>query len=179
MTDLVDDVLKILFDSSFMTLATADDEGVPWATPVEFVCDEELRFYWTSLADSRHSKNVQTNPRAALSIYDSTQTPGVRAEAQGLYAEGAVVELVPEELAAARPSLGRWIEWRDADKPPRSHRTEAAAADDARWRSYRLTPAHLYAQDPLGHPDIPGVRVWRVELDLGKRFTRAYRSRLP
>jgi len=176
--DLIDDVTAILFESAFMTLATVDGKGVPWATPVEFVCDEELRFYWTSLADSRHSQNVRENPRAALSIYDSTQTSGVRAEIQGVYAEGPAAELTAEEAEAVRPSLGRWLRWRDARRPRRAPRPDEPTVDDAPWRTYRLTPTRMYAQDPRGHPSIPGVRVWRVELDLRESFSREYRSRL-
>lgn len=43
--DWIEDVTEILFESAFMTLATADGKGLPWASPVEFVCDEDLRFY--------------------------------------------------------------------------------------------------------------------------------------
>ncbi len=178
MGDLRDDVVRILFESSFMTLATADDAGAPWATPVEFSCDEELRFYWTSHVDARHSRNVRGNARAALSIYDSTQTPGVRAEVQGVYAEGSVEELREEDLAAVLPRLRRWIEWREASHPQRSRAAADSSGDATAWRQYRLTPEKLYALDPAGHPDIPGVRVWKVELDLAERFARAYRSRL-
>ena len=52
-----------------MTLATADADGLPWATPVEFACDESMRFYWTSHFDARHSRNVRANARAAAVIY--------------------------------------------------------------------------------------------------------------
>ena len=37
-------VLAREVDATAMTLATADDDGVPWVSPVEFACDEDLRF---------------------------------------------------------------------------------------------------------------------------------------
>ncbi len=81
-SDWTEGVTEILFESSFMTLATADVEGRPWASPVEFVCDEDLRFYWLSMVDARHSVNVRENPWMSFSIYDSTQararTPSYR-----------------------------------------------------------------------------------------------------
>ena len=43
MSDLIDELTRLLFESSFMTVATADDKGLPWATPVEFVCDDVTR----------------------------------------------------------------------------------------------------------------------------------------
>jgi nitroimidazol reductase NimA-like FMN-containing flavoprotein (pyridoxamine 5'-phosphate oxidase superfamily) len=72
MNDWIEEVTSLLFTSNFMTLATADGDGLPWVSPVEFACDEDLRFYWYSAFDARHSENVRANPRAALSIYDCT-----------------------------------------------------------------------------------------------------------
>lgn len=179
MSDLSEDLAKLLFGSKFMTLATADADGLPWASPVEFACDDDLRFHWTSHVVARHSRNVRANPRAALSIYDSTQAAGVRAEVQGLYAEGSVEELSRAEAEAVGPSLDRWIAWRDPSRTaqgpgPTTRRSDA----DTPWRTYRLTATKLYALDPGGHPDIPGVRIWRVPLDLTESFSRAYRARL-
>lgn len=81
MSDWIDEVIRLLLDSSFLSLATTDRDGRPWVTPVEFACEDALRFYWTSHHDARHSRNVRANPRAAMTIFDSTQVPGVRAEA--------------------------------------------------------------------------------------------------
>lgn len=174
-----EDLVKLIFSSSFMTLATADAGGVPWATPVEFLCDEALRFYWISLGDARHSRNVRANPRATLVIYDSTQTPGVRSAVQGLYGEGSVEELQQSDLEAVLPTLQRWIGWRDPGRAASGGPSTAdASGADTKWRYYRLTPAKVYALDPDGHPDFPGVRVWKAPVDLTEDFSRAYRSRL-
>jgi hypothetical protein len=177
--DWIDELTDLLFGSSFLSLATTDGEGRPWVTPVEFACDNALRFYWTSHLDARHSRNLQTNPRAALSIYDSTQAPGVRAPVQGLYAEGPVEELGRADREALLPSLGRWLEWRDAARGIARHAsTTDSSGDDTPWRMYRLTTEEVYALDPGGHPDLPGVRIWRVPVDLTERFSQAHRARL-
>ncbi len=178
MSDWTEDLTRIVFDSSFMTLATADSDGLPWASPVEFACDEALRFYWVSVTDARHSQNVRANPRAALSIYDSTQTPGVGA-VQGLYGEGSVEELDRSDLEALLPSLNRWIAWRDAGrKTPRRLRADQFDGDTP-WRFYRVNAAKLYGLDPNGHPEYGQLVDWRVPVDLTNSFSRAYRSRLP
>lgn len=179
MSDWIDELIRLLFDSSFLSLATTDGEGRPWVTPVEFACDGALRFYWTSHPDARHSRNLRTNPRAALSVFDSAQTPGVRAPVQGLYAEGPVEELDRADLEALLPSLGRWLEWRDAARGTSAHpSTTDSSSDDTPWRTYRLTAVGMYALDPGGHPDLPGVRIWRVPVDLTASFSRAYQARL-
>jgi len=184
MGNLTEELTELLFSSSFMTLATSDSSGQPWATPVEFACDEVPRFYWVSLIDARHSQNVRANPHAALVIYDSTQAPGVHAEVQGLYAEGSVEELSGADLEEVLPSLHRWTGLRHATRTAAVSSSRAGAegsdpsAEAGRWRHYRLTPVQLYALDPDGHPDIPGVRVWRARVDLTDSFSRAHRSRL-
>ena len=175
MNDWIDDVTNLIFTSSFMTLATADSDGLPWVSPVEFACDEDLRFYWFSPIDARHSQNVLANPRAALSIYDCTITPIVGA-AQGLYGEGSVEEFHRSDLAGLLPSIERWISWRDAGR--KTPRPRADQFDDSLWRVYRVNAAKLYALHPNGHPEHGKLVEWRVPVDLTDSFSRAYRSRL-
>ncbi len=176
MGDWTDGLVDIIFDSSFMTLATADRDGLPWVSPVEFVCDEELRFVWTSVIGARHSQNIRANPRAALSIYDSTQTPGVLGAVQGLYAEGPVEELTPPDLEALRPSLAKWISWRDAGRTtPRTQLPDRDASESS-WRFYRVNPTQMFALDPV--QSTKRWVDWRVPVDLMDSFSRAYRSRL-
>lgn len=171
-----EDVVEILFESSFMTLATANTEAVPWAAPVEFVCDEGLRFYWLSMVDARHSKNIRENPWVAFSIYDCTQTPAVNA-VQGLYGEGPVEELPLSELKEIQPSVSRWISWRDAEREtPRPQNGQRLDDPESPWRFYRVDPANLYALDPAVSADGRLVDS-RVPVDLAESFTRAYRSR--
>lgn len=160
-----------------MTLATADNDGLPWASPVEFVCDEVLRFYWLSMVDARHSKNIRENPRAAFSIYDCTQTPAVNA-VQGLYGEGPVEELLSSDLEEHQPSISRWISWRDAArKTPRPQDAERPDNADSQWRFYRIDPTDLYALDPAVLVD-GRLTDSRVPVDLTESFMRAYRTRM-
>lgn len=177
MSDWIDDVTSLLFESSFMTLATADGDGQPWVSPVEFLCDEGLRFYWVSVTDARHSQNVRENPRAALSIYDSTYVP-LDGQPTALYGEGSVEEFHRSDLEELLPSFERWMSWRDAGRetprPGRGDRFDGGSP----WRFYRLTPATLYALNPGEHPEHGWPASWRVPVDLTESFSRTYRSRL-
>jgi pyridoxine/pyridoxamine 5'-phosphate oxidase len=62
--------------SPYMTLATADAEGVPWASPVWYATEDGRDFYWVSDPNARHSRNIAQRPEIALVIFDSTVTPG-------------------------------------------------------------------------------------------------------
>lgn len=176
MNDWIDDVTRLIFEGSFMTLATTDSDGLPWVSPVEFACDEDMRFYWFSPIDARHSQNVRANPRAALSIYDCTYVPFIGLP-RGLYGEGSVEEFVRSDLEAVLPSLERWISWRDAEREtPRPRPPDQP--DESPWRVYRVQAAKLYALHPDPHPEHGEPASWRVPVDLTDSFSRAYRSRL-
>jgi nitroimidazol reductase NimA-like FMN-containing flavoprotein (pyridoxamine 5'-phosphate oxidase superfamily) len=82
---------RALIDAlAYMTLATADEEGRPWASPVWFAHRDHREFIWISRPDTRHSRNLAVNPRLAISIYDSTVVPDDAAVVY-IEAEGAEV----------------------------------------------------------------------------------------
>lgn len=78
---------------SYMTLATADVDGRPWASPVWFAHREYEEFVWVSHPDARHSENLAANVRLGIAIYDSTVTPG---EAEAVYVEAEGGEVTDE-----------------------------------------------------------------------------------
>ena len=57
----------------YMTLATADREGRPWASPVYYAVDGYREFVWVSDPDATHSRNLAERPQIAIVIFDSTQ----------------------------------------------------------------------------------------------------------
>ena len=81
--------------NQYMTLATADADGRPWASPVWFAHESYARFLWVSKPEARHSRNLATRPRAGIVIFDSTVRMG---GARAVYLE-AEVELLDEDEA--------------------------------------------------------------------------------
>src|SRR6478609_7777625 len=77
--------------NAFMTLATADAAGRPWASPVWFATDDCLQFIWASKPHARHSTNLALRPEISIAIFDSGQPPGT---GLGVYMT-ARAELVP------------------------------------------------------------------------------------
>jgi nitroimidazol reductase NimA-like FMN-containing flavoprotein (pyridoxamine 5'-phosphate oxidase superfamily) len=63
---------RIVADNRYLTLATADGEGRPWATPVWFAADGLTTFCWVSRPGARHSVNITLRPRVAFVVFDST-----------------------------------------------------------------------------------------------------------
>jgi nitroimidazol reductase NimA-like FMN-containing flavoprotein (pyridoxamine 5'-phosphate oxidase superfamily) len=86
----------ILDGNEFMTLATADADGTPWASPVWFCAGERAaELYWVSRPGSRHSRNIAQRPEVAVVVFDSRVRPG---EADALYMEARARELDGAEL---------------------------------------------------------------------------------
>src|SRR5215218_11156180 len=89
---------SIVDSNLYLTLATADAEGRPWASPVWFALEGYRDFLWVSKPDARHSRNVMVRPELALVIFDSTAAPG---DGGAVYVEGRGEELGGQELERA------------------------------------------------------------------------------
>jgi len=123
---------EILDHNLYMTLATANAEGRPWASPVWFALEGYRDFLWVSRPDARHSRNVAARPELALVIFDSTAAPG---DAAAVYVEGRGEELGGQELERAiavyshRSEASGLAAWSAADvTAPALHRLHRATA---------------------------------------------------
>jgi nitroimidazol reductase NimA-like FMN-containing flavoprotein (pyridoxamine 5'-phosphate oxidase superfamily) len=64
---------RILASNTYMTLATADGSGVPWASPVYYAPSaDRTELYRVSRPVTRHSRNLEARPELAIVIFDST-----------------------------------------------------------------------------------------------------------
>ena len=129
---------EILDANRYLTLASADRAGVPWASPVWFAHAECRELFWISRPDARHSRNLAARPQVAIVVFDSTVPEG---EATALY-----VEARAEEVSDSDPGRGRAIETY-ASRSAASGGIEFSAADvtpPAEHRLYRATVDALY-----------------------------------
>ena len=78
---------------AFMTLATVDSAGIPWASPVWFAHAGYSEFLWVSRPSTRHSQNIAANSQVAIVIFDS-RTP--IDTGRGVYLEADAVEVTDE-----------------------------------------------------------------------------------
>jgi hypothetical protein len=134
------DIARAVLDAnSFMTLSTADADGVPWASPVWFATEDYRELFWVSAPDARHSRNLAVRPQLSIVVFDSTVRP---LETQAVYMSGTG-GLVTDDVAggiatfsraAVRSGLGDW----GAER----------VSGDARLRLYRATVTEHYIMDP-------------------------------
>ncbi|HVS79286.1 MAG TPA: pyridoxamine 5'-phosphate oxidase family protein [Candidatus Saccharimonadales bacterium] len=94
---------EILDKVIYITIATSDNNGQPWNTPVFAAYDKELNFYWGSSKSSQHSKNIEHNPNVFLVIYDSSVPAGT---GEGVYVLGQARQVTDKkEIKAAHKLL--------------------------------------------------------------------------
>jgi uncharacterized protein YhbP (UPF0306 family) len=131
--DLADHARGIIDANRYLTLATADGDGRPWASPVWYAHDGYGDFLWASRPETRHSRNLASRPQVAIVIFDSTVPVG---GAQAVYVEAVATELDGAERERAIAVYSRRSEahgageWRGADvtapAPLRLYRARAS-----------------------------------------------------
>jgi nitroimidazol reductase NimA-like FMN-containing flavoprotein (pyridoxamine 5'-phosphate oxidase superfamily) len=93
--ELVADAKRIIDGNRYLTLATADGDGRPWASPVWFAHDAYVDFLWVSRPEARHSRNIAARPEIGFVVFDSTVVPG---NAQALYVDAVAGELGADQV---------------------------------------------------------------------------------
>lgn len=139
---VVDAAYKIIRANRYLTLATCLD-GLPWAAPLAYVLDCDLRFYWYSAVESRHSHHIAGNPAVAAAIFDSTlpsdavdgvQLSGLAEPLDGPGME-AVFDLYWTQSFPDSADRARWI------------RPKETFLGEGPLRFYRLTPKSVFKLD--------------------------------
>ena len=73
--DLTAVARTILDVNLYMTLGTADEDGRPWVSPVYYATADYTDFYWISMPEARHSRNIARRPQVSMVVFDSTVPP--------------------------------------------------------------------------------------------------------
>ena len=81
-------VRAILDESILGTLATVNEDGSAWATPLHLFYDDEA-LYWFSHGGTQHSQNIETRSEVSVVIYSPDESESVK----GVYAHGVAVKL--------------------------------------------------------------------------------------
>ncbi len=146
MTDFSDMARGIIESNRYMVLGTADEDGVPWVTPVWFAQSDHRRFIWVSSPERRHSQDVKARPEVSIVIFDSQVAVG---SARAVYMSARAEELSGAELErdvtffdTAGQAQGLTHRWalQDVQAP-------------APYRLYRATVSQHWVLDPDSSPD--------------------------
>jgi uncharacterized protein YhbP (UPF0306 family) len=86
----------IIDDNQYMVLATADEAGRPWASPVYFANSGYAEFFWVSSPEATHSRNIAVRPQVGIAIFNSQVPIGT---GQGVYMTAEAEEVTGTEVA--------------------------------------------------------------------------------
>jgi nitroimidazol reductase NimA-like FMN-containing flavoprotein (pyridoxamine 5'-phosphate oxidase superfamily) len=127
-------IARTIIDSNrYMTLATADERGTPWASPVWYAPAGYREYLWVSDPGARHCRNIATRPEVGIVIFDS-HVPGAW---QSVYVAALAEELAGAELEqgvevfssrSVEQDLPGWT--REDVQPPARHRLYRATASE-------------------------------------------------
>jgi hypothetical protein len=142
--DLAAIARAIVDGNDYMTLGTADADGLPWASPVWYAPAGYAEFLWLSSPEALHSRNLAVRAELSIVVFDSRVPIGA---GQAVYMR-ARAEAVPDadldgELEVfSRRSLARGgREWtRDSGWA-------------ARLNLYRAKVSEHWVLDPTAKPD--------------------------
>jgi uncharacterized protein len=100
-------IAAFLAAHSTLTLATLGPLGQPMAASLFFAADPQLRLYWASGPNSRHSQNAARQPTVAVTVHNETRT---WTEIAGVQMEGkvGVVAAGPDWRAAWNVYLAKF-----------------------------------------------------------------------
>jgi nitroimidazol reductase NimA-like FMN-containing flavoprotein (pyridoxamine 5'-phosphate oxidase superfamily) len=126
-------VAKQAIDANqYLTLATADAAGRPWASPVWYAHRDYAEFIWVSSPDARHSRNIAERPEVAIVIFDSTVPVG---SASAVYVDALAEEVTGDDVErdiavfSERSETNGARAWTSADvRPSARHRLYRARA---------------------------------------------------
>ena len=140
---------SIIDANRFMTLATADSDGRPWASPVWYAPSGSREFFWVSSPEATHSKNLRVRPELAVVIFDSHRTGGWNA---------VYLSAVAEELG--NPDEGIEVFSARSEEQGFGAWTREQVVPPARHRLYRATAHELFVLDTHDQ---------RIPVDLAER----------
>jgi hypothetical protein len=149
---------RAIIDASlYMVLATADETGRPWASPVYFANSGYTEFFWVSSPDATHSRNIAVRPQISIVIFNS-QVPintgqGVYMAAVAQEAAGDVLDRGLEVFSSRTLAHGGGPFTREDVAPESGLRLYRATAQDHSvlakdGRPDHRIPAHLNSPGP-------------------------------
>lgn len=133
-------VARTLVEASlYLVLGTADEDGLPWASPVYFAHSDHRDFFWVSKPDARHSRNIAARPDVSIVIFDSSVPIGT---GQGVYMTAVARELEGEDQATGLEVYSR----RALEHGGRAF-TQDDVGGSAALRFYRATAVEHFVLD--------------------------------
>jgi nitroimidazol reductase NimA-like FMN-containing flavoprotein (pyridoxamine 5'-phosphate oxidase superfamily) len=158
--DLIGHAQALVDENRYLTLGTTSADGRPWTSPVCFAAAGVREFYWISVPDAQHSRNLSERPQVSLVVFDSTVAPY---HGRAVYATGYARELSGDEMDAGLAV------YPGPNRPGVSPLTRDDVTGSSAYRLYQATANDLWVlcpREPLQPCALHGVaRDHRARID--------------
>jgi Pyridoxamine 5'-phosphate oxidase len=147
-------VRGIVDDNRYMVLATADEAGRPWASPVYFANSSYGEFFWVSSPEATHSRNIAVRPEVGIAIFDSQVPIGT---GQGVYMRAVAEQVTGDEVRRGIEVFSRrsvahgGVAWTPED---------VGGATGMRLYRARASDHSILAKDGLPDHRVPADPAW-------------------
>jgi nitroimidazol reductase NimA-like FMN-containing flavoprotein (pyridoxamine 5'-phosphate oxidase superfamily) len=139
-------VARGIIDSNlYMTLATADETGRPWASPVYYAPDGYADLYWVSGPETTHSRNLAVRPELAIVVFESGVPTGT---GQAVYMEATARRVEGQDAERGIEVFSRVLQEQGGDPF-----TMEEVEPPAHLRLYRASVSQHYVLDPDAQHD--------------------------
>jgi uncharacterized protein YhbP (UPF0306 family) len=125
-----------------MQLATVAGNK-PWLCTVHYVVDKDWNFYWLSIRNRRHSLELATNPKVAVTI---VRDPAIK---HAIQMEGEATEVPSDQLE----SIHTLYSEKHGQKESRLIEAKSGKIDQRTY--YCFKPSHLQMFDEVDFPTDP------------------------
>lgn len=147
---MVKDLNKLareIFDTNqYMTIASSNKQGEPWASAVVYAFDKNSNLYFLSLPSSKHSQNIKGNKNVVVTIFDSHQLWG---QGVGLQVEGWGSEVnISESAEALKIYFDRNFPYGNS-----GNYKEEFTSEGSDYKFYKITPKKIWMNDPNNEID--------------------------
>lgn len=141
-------IKKNLSECKIMQLATVSG-GQPWICTVYYVADEEMNLYWLSLPSRRHSREIDSHNKAAITIPVKFDQPVI-----GMQAEGAAETVI--DNTTVEKIMGYYVAKYNAGKD--FYNNFVAGTNE--HQMYRFTPKKFVLFDEVNFP-VDSRKEWK------------------
>ncbi len=156
---------EIIEGNKFLSLATVDNDGNLWTTPLSYSYDEDYNFYFTSELDSQHIINIIDNPNVSFTIFDSTKRVS---DVDGLQIRGIVGEVDKDNLEKVVKNYYQFVfkdpKEREEWEAPYTYFLEN---NKPIYRFFQIMPTEIYKRDT---EYLDGDRRVKIDIDTLKEY---------
>ena len=96
-------IRALLERNRYLVLSTTNGAD-PWIAPLEYMLDSDLNFYFFSTEDSRHVRDIETNPSVAVAVFDGEQPTyhaDISTPLNGVQLRGTARRVMPSDYSDA------------------------------------------------------------------------------